>query len=499
MKKTFILCILDGWGDGRESPSNAISQAKTPCWDELKGRFQKSLLSASGQDVGLPQGQMGNSEVGHMNIGAGRVVLQDLPRIDQAISTGALAQDKTLQDFAHSLKKAGKPCHLMGLLSPGGVHSHVNHIVELAKIMNRAGVPTFIHAFLDGRDTPPQSAKGYIKDFLRDIKDLSQVSLASLGGRYYGMDRDHRWERIDQAFEAIVQAKAPTFDDPLDYSQQSYDQDVSDEFVVPGVKKGYQGIQEGDGLLMANFRADRVRQILTRFVESPHLKESQILGMVRYSKDLDQRLEALFPAQCYAMTLGDVVSRQGLTQLRLAETEKYAHVTYFLNGGREEPFEKEDRLMVPSPKVATYDLQPEMSASEVTDKLCGAIESQVYDLIVVNYANADMVGHTGKLNAAILAVEALDKCIARVWQCVENQGGVLAITADHGNVEAMLDPQSGKVHTAHTLNPVPFLVCGPQKYNVKSDGILADIAPTVLEVMGLEKPVQMTGHTLLIP
>lgn len=497
MKKPFILCILDGWGHGDKSPSNAISQAKTPCWDALNLRFQKSLLGASGQDVGLPQGQMGNSEVGHMTIGAGRIILQDLPRIDQAISTGELGQNKTLQDFAQSLKYSGKPCHLMGLLSPGGVHSHIDHVMALAQIMERAGVTTFIHGFLDGRDTPPKSAKGYIQKFLNDIENLSHISLASLGGRYYGMDRDNRWERIDQAFEAIVKAKVPPFDNPLAYIQQSYDQGVSDEFVVPGVKKGYPGFQKNDGLLVANFRADRVRQILTRFTET--FKDAQLLGMASYSTELSQHMKVLFTPQSHDMTLGDVIAQKGLTQLRLAETEKYAHVTYFLNGGREEAFKNEKRIMVPSPKVATYDLQPEMSSSEVTDKVCEAIESQDYDLIVVNYANADMVGHTGDLSASILAVEALDRCLKRIWTCVESQKGTVAITADHGNVEAMVDPSSGETHTAHTLNPVPFLLCTEKVYALKPKGILADIAPTILEMMNLEKPAQMTGHTLLIP
>ena len=289
MKKVVVLCVLDGWGEGPQSPFNAISQAHTPCWEALTARFQKSLLSASGKDVGLPQGQMGNSEVGHMNIGAGRVILQDLPRIDQALSTGMLAQEETLLDFAHSLKNSGKAGHLMGLLSPGGVHSHLDHLIALAKIMDLLGVKTDVHGFLDGRDTPPKSAQAYVGKFLEEIADLPHVTLASLGGRYYGMDRDNRWERIDQAYDAIVDAKAPSFSDPQDYIHQNYDQDITDEFVIPAVAENYPGIEPGDGVLVANFRADRMRQILTRLVAAPVLRDSSFLGMVSYSQELNER------------------------------------------------------------------------------------------------------------------------------------------------------------------------------------------------------------------
>lgn len=498
MKKTFIICVLDGWGEAKPSASNALSQADTPHWDDLTNRFEKSLLRASGQDVGLPDGQMGNSEVGHMTIGAGRVILQDLPRIDKAVADGTLEDNASLQGFIESLKQNNKPCHLMGLLSPGGVHSHQDHIVALAKILANSGIKTYFHAFLDGRDTPPQSAKGDVEDFLRAIQDFPLLSLATLSGRYYAMDRDNRHERIEKAYDALAKGDAPSFEDPLAYIQESYAAGTNDEFVIPAVAADYRGINDGEGVVMANFRADRVRQLLTRFVESPDLKKSPILGMTRYSRDLEKRIVALFPPQTPERTLGEVVSKAGLTQLRLAETEKYAHVTYFLNGGREEPFAKEDRLMIPSPKVATYDLKPEMSAKDVTDKLCEAIESSRYDLIVVNYANADMVGHTGLLDPAIKAVEALDECLGRLWKSVEKTGAVLGITADHGNVEAMVDAQSGKSHTAHTLNPVPFLLCGPDVYRLKPTGGLADIAATFLDLMDIEKPAQMSGQTLLI-
>lgn len=497
MKKALVLCILDGWGEGVASPANALSCASTPCWDALTQRFDKSLLSASGEDVGLPERQMGNSEVGHMTIGAGRAILQDLPRIDHAIKKGELARNQTLLTFAHDLKTANKACHLMGLLSPGGVHSHVNHMVALCEILNAQGVTTHVHGLLDGRDTPPQSALGFVDEFLTRIQNLSHVTVSTLGGRYYAMDRDNRWERIDKAYEAMVQGKSMTFEDPLSYIKESYHNNTNDEFVLPGCARGYGGVQQGDGVLVANFRADRVRQILGKLVEDPAFATSSFVGMTRYSRELDQRFQTLFPPQFHDQTLGEVISQQGMTQLRLAETEKYAHVTYFLNGGQEDPFGGEDRIMIPSPKVATYDLQPEMSASEVTDKICEAVSSGVYDLVVVNYANADMVGHTGDLAAAIKAVESLDHCLERVWACVEKVGGVLALTADHGNVEAMVDPASGKTHTAHTLNPVPFVLCGPSRVPLKSTGTLADIAPTVLDVLKIEKPAQMTGHSLL--
>ena len=498
MKKTFIICVLDGWGEAEPSLSNALSQAKTPHWDDLTNRFEKSLLSASGQDVGLPEGQMGNSEVGHMTIGAGRIILQDLPRIDKAVADGTLGGNPHLQDFIQSLKQSNKPCHLMGLLSPGGVHSHQVHLLALAKILAESGVKTYVHAFLDGRDTPPQSAKDYVEAFLKEIKDFPLLSLATLSGRYYAMDRDNRHERIEKAYEALVRVNAPAFDDPLAYIQESYAAGTGDEFLMPAVARDYKGMSNGDGILMANFRADRVRQLLTRFVESPQLKDSKILGMTRYSREFEKRIGVLFPPQTPENTLGEIISTAGLAQLRLAETEKYAHVTYFLNGGREEPFLKEDRLMIPSPKVATYDLKPEMSAKEVTDKLCEAIESFHYDLIVVNYANADMVGHTGLMDPAIKAVEALDECLGRLWGSVEKTGAVLGLTADHGNVESMVDAQSGKSHTAHTLNPVPFLLCGPDVYPLKPTGGLADIAATFLDLMDIEKPTQMSGQSLLI-
>ncbi len=498
MKKTFIICVLDGWGHGEPSPSNALSQAHTPHWDELNNRFEKSLLSASGQAVGLPEGQMGNSEVGHMTIGAGRIILQDLPRINKAVDDGTLSTNVRLQGLIQSLKQNNNPCHLMGLLSPGGVHSHQNHILALAKILAKSGIKTYLHAFLDGRDTPPQNASGFVEEFLDEIKDFPLISLASLSGRYYAMDRDNRHDRIEKAYSALVKGEAPTFDDPLTYIKEGYAAGTGDEFMIPAVATVYKGIHPGDGVLVANFRADRVRQLLTRLVDSPDLKTSQILGMTRYSRELEKRIGALFPPESPECTLGEVISKAGLSQLRLAETEKYAHVTYFLNGGREESFAKEDRLMIPSPKVATYDLKPEMSAKEVTDKLCKAIESQSYDFIVVNYANADMVGHTGLFEPAVKAVEALDACLGRLWQSVEKKGAIMAVTADHGNIEAMVDLQSGKSHTAHTLNPVPFLLCGPDVYGLKPTGGLADIAPTFLDLMDIEKPAQMSGQTLLI-
>lgn len=497
-KKTCVLAILDGWGEASASASNAISLAQTPNWTALLKACPKSSLSASGEDVGLPRGQMGNSEVGHMTIGSGRVIWQDLPRIDRAIAEGNLATNGVLVDWMQQLKTSGRPCHLMGLLSPGGVHSHQNHLLALCQILSAEGIQTYVHAFLDGRDTPPQSAKGYVADFLKQIQPFPGVEVVSLGGRYYGMDRDNRTERIERAYGVLAMGEGPVFEDPLAYIQSSYDDGVFDEFVVPACRYGYAGFQGGDGLLIGNFRADRVRQVLRRFMTDQRFAQSPLLGLTPYGQEFQGRVGALFQAQETTHTLGDVMAQAERTQLRLAETEKYAHVTYFFNGGREEPFPREDRVMVPSPKVATYDLQPEMSAPEVTHKLVSAIASGLYDLIVVNYANGDMVGHTGNIPGSIKAVEAVDQALGEIWRAVEQHGGILAITADHGNVETMMDLVTGGVQTAHTLNPVPFVLWGGGEVTLRPDGTLADIAPTLLSLIGLEKPQQMTGHSLVI-
>jgi 2,3-bisphosphoglycerate-independent phosphoglycerate mutase len=503
--KPVILCILDGWGHREEIADNAIDQAKTPNWHALVRDCPQSLVDASEMHVGLPHGQMGNSEVGHMNLGAGRVVMQDLPRIDKAIIDGTLARNPELTAFIANLQKTGGSCQLMGLLSPGGVHAHQDHIVALAKIIDGAGVPVFLHAFLDGRDTPPSSAKHYVGEVVAALQG-TKVRFATVGGRYFAMDRDKRWDRVELAYDSFL-GQSPTIaaDAPAAVAA-AYARKETDEFAKPTVIAGFGGMQDGDGLLMANFRADRARQILTVLLDPTFdgFKRKRVvrfgaaLGMVEYSTDLTKFLPCLFPSSELRNTLGEVVSKAGLKQLRIAETEKYAHVTFFFNGGEERLFPGEERILVPSPKVATYDLQPEMSADELTDKLVAAIDQNSFDLIVCNYANTDMVGHSGILGAAVKAVEAVDRCLGRLRQAVEKKGGALIITADHGNAEMMRDPETGEPHTAHTLNRVPFIVDSPRgKDLVLQDGQLADVAPTVLQLLQLPQPKEMTGRSLI--
>jgi 2,3-bisphosphoglycerate-independent phosphoglycerate mutase len=501
-----VLCILDGWGHRADGADNSIELAKAPNWHRFLATSPHSLLQASELFVGLPKGQMGNSEVGHMNIGAGRIVLQDLPRIDRAIEDGSLARNENLASFSGALKKSGGTAHLMGLLSPGGVHSHQDHIAALAKTLADAGVPVAVHAFLDGRDTPPRSAKGYLDKFLADVGGKNAIRIATVSGRYYAMDRDKRWERVTKAYAALVEGRGETAPNPLDAVARGYVAGQNDEFVLPTAIDEYRGMKDGDGLIIANFRADRVREIATAlldpdfagFSRGKTVRFAAAAGMVEYSTDLNRFLSALFSPEDLRETFGEVVARAGLHQLRIAETEKYAHVTFFFNGGREEPFAGEERILVPSPKVATYDLQPEMSAFEVTDRLLEAIAAGSFDVVVLNYANADMVGHSGDLQAAIKAVEAVDLCLGRLAQAVERAGGSLLITADHGNVEMMRDPQTGQPHTAHTTNPVPLILVNPPAGIVGlTDGRLADIAPTLLAIIGIEQPAAMTGESLL--
>jgi 2,3-bisphosphoglycerate-independent phosphoglycerate mutase len=500
-----VLCILDGWGDRAECADNAIALAQTPNWDRFVAQCPRSRLHASALQVGLPEGQMGNSEVGHMNLGAGRVVLQDLPRIDQVVANGTLKDIPELRDFIHRMRGSGGTCHLMGLMSPGGVHSHQGHIAELARIIAKAGVPVAVHAFLDGRDTPPRAAVGYMGEFLTATKGIGDCRVATICGRYYVMDRDERWDRVGKAYSLLVDGMGAMADDPITAIEASYADDKGDEFVLPVALNGYAGMVDGDGLLLANFRADRAREILSALVDpgfegfrrSRRIDFAACLGMVAYSEYLSRFLPAMFPPEDLTATLGEVVARAGLLQLRIAETEKYAHVTFFLNGGREREFAGEERILVPSPKVATYDLQPEMSAPEMTDKLVAAIETGRFDLIVVNYANGDMVGHTGILDAAKRAAEAVDGCLERLANAVTDAGGTLLITADHGNAEQMRDPVSGEPHTAHTMNLVPFILVNGPADMILRDGSLSDVAPTVLMLMGLLQPPEMTGLSLL--
>lgn len=503
MIKSVVLCILDGWGHRDNGADNAIALAKTPHWDALLEQSSHTLLEASELNVGLPEGQMGNSEVGHMNIGSGRLILQDLPRIDKAITNHTLEQESALKDFIKTLKDTKGTCHLLGLLSPGGIHSHLHHIQALAGILSDQGIPVAIHAFLDGRDTPPQSAESYLSSLLAFIKSHPLVSLATVGGRYYGMDRDKRWERIEKAYQAIVEG-TPKAHDALDYLHESYKTGLTDEFVLPTALAPYSGMKEGDGLLMANFRADRARQILTAlldpefqdFKRSRQVHFSTALGLTEYSEILNKWMATVFPPTPIQDSLGEIISKKGWKQLRIAETEKYAHVTFFFNGGREDSFSGEDRILIPSPKVATYDLKPEMSAYELTDQLVDAIESEQYALIVANYANTDMVGHTGNFEAARQAVQAVDLCLGRIKAAVEETATCLILTADHGNAEVMVDEHLHSPHTAHTLNPVPFVLFhGPQEK--LREGKLCDIAPTILQLLNLPQPSSMTGESLL--
>ncbi len=502
-----VLCILDGWGHRADCTDNAICEAKTPAWHRFMAQAPHAYLQASELFVGLPSGQMGNSEVGHMNIGAGRVVMQDLPRIDQAIKDGTLEREADLAEFVAALKKSGGAAHLMGLLSPGGVHSHQAHIAALARYLSAAGIKVRVHAFLDGRDTPPKSAEGYLAGFQAETAKLRGVEIVTVSGRYYAMDRDKRWDRVEKAYRCLAAGEGERAPDAAAAIRQSYAAGKSDEFVLPTTIGTYAGMADGDGVLMANFRADRVREILLAlldpgfkgFARTRTVKFAAALGMTEYSTELNAFLKTLFPPEDLKETFGEVVSHAGLTQLRIAETEKYAHVTFFLNGGREEEFPGESRILVPSPKVATYDMQPEMSAYEVTDKLVQAIDAGRFDVIVVNYANTDMVGHTGDLSAAIKAVEAVDHCLDRLANAVTHAGGTLLITADHGNAEMMRDPKTGEPHTAHTLNPVPVLLVNPPAGIAGLDnGRLADIAPTLLALLGLPQPAAMTGHSLVL-
>ncbi len=502
--RPIVLCILDGWGYREEREGNAIALAATPVFDRLLTENPWALLKTSAADVGLPADQMGNSEVGHTNLGAGRVVLQDLPRVNAAVADGTLASNATLKSLADRCRAGTGRCHLLGLVSPGGVHAHQKHIAALARALADAGLAVDIHAIVDGRDTAPQSAERFLADFEQDIADYSKVRIATVSGRYFAMDRDTRWDRVARAYNAIVAANAPRARDAASVIRDAYRDGISDEFVVPTILGDYAGMVDGDALVVANFRADRVRQILgalltddfAGFERPRRVHFSAAAGLTSYSSELDGVMDALFSPLEIRDTLGELVSRAGLSQLRIAETEKYAHVTFFFNGGEEKVFAGEERILVPSPHVATYDLKPEMSAAEVTDKLVAAIESRRFDLIVCNYANADMVGHTGMLQPAIAAVEAVDSSLGRIETAIKAAGGVLLVTADHGNAEKMSDAAGG-VHTAHTTDDVPFIVVNAPEVTSVDAGRLADVAPTILNIIGLSKPDAMSGRSLI--
>ncbi len=502
MPKPTMLMILDGWGWREEREGNAVMQANTPNFDRLYAENPHAFLTTCGPAVGLPEGQMGNSEVGHLNIGAGRVVKQELPRIDDAIVTGDLAARIEATGLVARMKETGGTVHLMGLVSPGGVHAHQDHAVAVAKILAEAGVPTVLHAFTDGRDTAPRGAADFVAAVEKALP--AGVSIATVSGRYFAMDRDKRWERVSRAYDAIVSAEgehAATADAAI---RSAYEADTTDEFIAPTVIGDYAGTRDGDALLFLNFRGDRAREILDAlllpdfdgWVRGKVTRFTKAIGMVSYGGLLDPVMQTLFEPNNLADGLSETVSAAGKTQIHMAETEKYPHVTYFLNGGIEAAFPGEDRVMVPSPKVATYDLQPEMSAPELTDKLLSAIDGGTYDLVVVNFANPDMVGHTGSLPAAIKAVETVDGALGKVMAAIKAQGGALIVTADHGNCETMIDPETGGPHTAHTLNPVPVVVMADGVSSIH-DGKLADLSPTLLALMGLAQPTAMTGRSLI--
>ena len=500
--KPVVLCILDGWGHREERAANAPALAHTPAFDRIMATCPHNLLITHGPDVGLPTGQMGNSEVGHTNIGAGRVVAMDLGQIDLSIEDGSFFDNAALQAFIAALRASGGTAHLLGLMSDGGVHGHISHILAAARALTAAGVPVVLHAMTDGRDVAPKSAYGYLEDLQSALPD--GVRIATLTGRYFTMDRDNRWERVAEAYNAMIHGQGLRAASAHAAVTAGYNRSENDEFITATVIGDYNGARDGDGFFCLNFRADRAREILRAIGEpgfdafdaGPRPDWAALLGMVEYSEGHNAYMSTVFPAREIVNTLGEWVAKQGKRQFRLAETEKYPHVTFFLNGGEEEPETGEDRYMAPSPKVATYDLQPEMSCDEVTDHFVQAI-AEGYDLIVVNYANPDMVGHTGDLKAAIAACEAVDRGLARVLTALEATGGAMIVTADHGNCEVMVDPETGGPHTAHTLNPVPVaLVGGPQGAKLRP-GRLADLAPTLLALMGLPKPPEMTGETLI--
>ncbi|MFV0475538.1 MAG: 2,3-bisphosphoglycerate-independent phosphoglycerate mutase, partial [Pikeienuella sp.] len=485
-----VLCILDGWGWREAQEANAPALARTPHYDALKAAQAPAMLACSGPDVGLPEGQMGNSEVGHMNIGAGRVVWMDLPKIDNAIADGSFRENAALRDFCAALKASGGTAHLMGLMSPGGVHAHQRHIAEAAKAVAAAGVPVALHLFTDGRDTPPKSAAGYLADFLADLGGAGRV--ATIAGRFHALDRDRRWERVGAAYDAAIRARGERADTAEAAIAAAHARGETDEFIAPTVIGDYQGARDGDGVLFLNFRADRARELLSAlgdpdfdgFDVPDRPAFAAMAGMVDYSDRHKTYMTTLFPAEPIANTLGAWVAAAGRRQLRLAETEKYPHVTFFLNGGEEAPAAGEDRVMAPSPRVRTYDLKPEMAAAEVTDALVKGIGAG-YDLIVVNYANPDMVGHTGDLSAAIRACEAVDEGLGRALAALKAADGAMIVTADHGNCEMMVDPASGGPHTAHTTTPVAAFLAGGGGASLAGPGRLSDLAPTVLDLMGI--------------
>ena len=504
MKQPLALIILDGFGCREETKGNAIAAARTPHLDHLMACCPHTRIGASGMDVGLPDGQMGNSEVGHTNIGAGRIVYQELTRITKSFDEGEALGNPALTAAMENARRPGQALHLMGLLSDGGVHSHIRHLYGLMEMARRFAVErVYLHCFMDGRDVPPTSGIEFIAALQQKIKELGLGQIATVSGRYYAMDRDNRWERVKLAYDAIVNGEGNKDPDPVAVMQKSYGAGVTDEFIVPTVVTEGAGIKAGDSVIFFNFRPDRARE-LTRALVDPDFAGFErekgffpltYICMTQYDATMPN-VEVAYRPESLTNTLVEYLSRLGKTQLRIAETEKYAHVTFFFNGGVEAPYEGEDRVLIPSPKVATYDLQPEMSAYAVTDEAVRRIESGRYDVIILNYANCDMVGHTGVFEAAVKAVEAVDTCLGRLLAALEKAGGRAFLTADHGNADQMAD-ENGAPFTAHTTNPVPFVAIGFGDVTLRSGGRLADIAPTMLQAMGLPQPEEMTGRSLL--
>ena len=501
--KPVVLCILDGWGLREDRTANAPALANVPNFNRLRATCPNATLVTHGPDVGLPTGQMGNSEVGHTNIGAGRVVAMDLGAIDLAIEDGTFFSNPALLDFIHSLKASGGTAHVMGVVSDGGVHGHILHLLAALRALRGAGLPVVVHAITDGRDVPPSSGAGFMAQLLDGLPDGARIGTVT--GRYWAMDRDTRWERVARAYEAMAHGAGAAAPDAAAAVADAYARGETDEFIAPTVIGDYAGARDGDGVFFLNFRADRAREILSALGDSAFAgfdtgrrpAWAAMLGMVDYSAAHAAFMTAAYPKQEIRNTLGAWVSAHGRTQFRLAETEKYPHVTFFLNGGSEVVLPGEDRYMAKSPKVATYDLQPEMSAPEVAEHLVGAIEHR-YDLIVVNFANPDMVGHTGILSAAIAACEAVDRGLGLALAALDRAGGAMIVTADHGNCETMVDPVTGAPHTAHTTNPVPVILVGGPPGATLRPGRLADLAPTLLDLMGLDLPPEMTGSSLIV-
>ena len=503
MKKPLVLMILDGFGIA-PTEGNAIAAANKPNLDKIFAENPHTQIGASGMDVGLPDGQMGNSEVGHTNIGAGRIVYQELTRITKSAQDGDMEKNEALLKAMNNAKDNGKALHLMGLLSDGGVHSHNTHLYALLEMAKKLGVEkVFVHCFMDGRDVPPSSGKDYVKELMDKLEEIGVGKIATVMGRYYAMDRDNRWERVEKAYAAMVYGEGEQAECPLCAMQNSYDKEVTDEFVVPTVVKGAEPISEGDSVIFYNFRPDRAREITRTLVDPDFTGFERKKGffpltyvcMTQYDATMPN-VDVAYKPESLTNTFGEYISNKGLTQLRIAETEKYAHVTFFFNGGVEKQYPGEDRILVKSPAVATYDLQPEMSAYEVTDKMVEAVKSGKYDALILNYANCDMVGHTGVFEAAVKAVEAVDTCVGRVVEAVKEMGGCVLLTADHGNADKMVD-EDGEPFTAHTTNPVPFCVIN-HPCQLREGGRLADIAPTMLKILNLEQPAEMTGESIIL-